>query len=380
MAENAAAVETLVLLIGGNPMPNYLAAATLRPRRAVLAYTEQTARPKERLAQVLQDLGVAEVGERFIEDPTRAAEIRAAVRGLGGPGTHLNYTGGTKAMAVHAHAELSRDLEPSQCSYIDERNQLLRFDDGSFVPLDEGTLTLATVLALHEVGLRNPDPSPPRELAPTAGDAEAVLRAVLADPALARRLYEYFRDPATGKVLKRKQVKPFDPAGEGLRLSCALIPQPDWENKLFDTWRHFLGGGWLEAWVGAVLAEAGLRDVHTSLHLVRQKRQFELDVVGLRGNRVFAVSCTTSRDLGECKLKLFEVAARARHLGGDLTRSALVCLLGPEQVQQLAQDAQLAWSAAAVPAVFGLEDLRTWAGSGGVAPERSSLQRWLAGG
>lgn len=72
---------------------------------------------------------------------------------------------------------------------------------------------------------------------------------------------------------------------------------------------------------------------------------------------------------------------RARQMGGDLARSALVCLIdGPDDkgefVEQLRADITSVWDAPNVPRVFGLADLREWAGTTG-EPNLNSLVEWL---
>ena len=52
---------------------------------------------------------------------------------------------------------------------------------------------------------------------------------------------------------------------------------------------------------------------------------FEFDVIGLRGYQLFAISCANANDKETIKLKLFEVFVRARQMGGDEARIAVVC-------------------------------------------------------
>lgn len=52
---------------------------------------------------------------------------------------------------------------------------------------------------------------------------------------------------------------------------------------------------------------------------------FELDVVAMRGYQLFAVSCSVDDTNKLLKSKLFEAYVRARQLGGDEARVALVC-------------------------------------------------------
>ena len=72
---------------------------------------------------------------------------------------------------------------------------------------------------------------------------------------------------------------------------------------------------------------------------------------------------------------------RSRQLGGDLARSALVCLLHGSNnkglyVDQLRNDIADIWVASNTPKVFGLDDLREWAGIHG-EPNLGTLQQWL---
>jgi hypothetical protein len=96
---------------------------------------------------------------------------------------------------------------------------------------------------------------------------------------------------------------------------------------------------------------------------------------------LYVLSCTTDSKKARCKSKLFEVAMRARQMGGDLARSALVCFLDGDDasgpyIDQLRSDIASLWEAPNVPAAFGLADLREWAG-GGDRPNLATLQKWL---
>jgi hypothetical protein len=94
-------IDTLVLLVGAQPLPNYLAmphwrldgcaSSTLNKPRMSLRYSR---RSPERL-------GIADGSLIALSSATDAASIARAIQFA--PGTvHLNYTGGTKVMALHA--------------------------------------------------------------------------------------------------------------------------------------------------------------------------------------------------------------------------------------------------------------------------------------
>jgi hypothetical protein len=97
-----------------------------------------------------------------------------------------------------------------------------------------------------------------------------------------------------------------------------------------------LDGKWFEDFVLAkvllVKDECHLDEYDVSLETLRESQPddadpyFEIDVVARRGYQLFALSCTLDSRVKECKMKLFEIAHRARQLGGDEARIGLVCL------------------------------------------------------
>lgn len=102
--------DDLLLLVGTNPLPNWVAAKELlNPGgRVHLLYTKGVERHARRLRDILEKreripvswLATADADARKIYDEVKAYAARLAQnpnRKLG-----LNYTGGTKMMAVHA--------------------------------------------------------------------------------------------------------------------------------------------------------------------------------------------------------------------------------------------------------------------------------------
>jgi len=163
------------------------------------------------------------------------------------------------------------------------------------------------------------------------------------------------------------------------------VPDEGWSTKQYESWDAFLTGGWLERWSAGILrACVHGSTVEVNVQCTRLQpvpAQFEIDVAVVRGHRLYVLSCTTSRKKAECKAKLFEVAMRSRQMGGDLARSALACLLdrGPQRqdyVEELRADVDALWDAPNVPRVFGLRDLREWAGVSGTR-DTSTLRQWL---
>ncbi|MCB1057964.1 MAG: hypothetical protein KDD11_20890 [Acidobacteria bacterium] len=323
--------EQLILLVGGNPLPNYLVARLLEPRVVFLVHSGETLEPARRLREVLnQRIPGAVVTLHGLADAAEAGEVHRIVRQLPAS-AHLDYTGGTKVMAAHGRlAFASRGGEPARASYLFEApgdRACLRFDDGRSEALlrRELGLDLGVLMGLH--GLRR---QPGRQTAVSADEARAEAERFLAEP-----------------EAEAGQAGP---------------------------------GHWLEVWLADLLRQH-LPDAEVSqgVHLERTGRNLELDVLVVRGHRLHLISCTTAKDLTKAKLKLFEASHRARQLGGDLSRAALACRVDGSdrqgrRIDQLRADVQDVWGGPREIEVFGLDDLREWHQTG---TPSTSLLRWL---
>lgn len=325
--------EKLALLVGSNPLPNYLAATVLQPKEVVLLYSPETVEARDRLEKAFKDKGIA-VSDVCIPDATDVRKVRDACRSL--QVDHLHYSGGTKPMAAHTRAMFGLgEAQEARASYLDERKGRLRFDAGHYISLAECELGLMLdlILALH--GAERIETPTTVNGGPTESNVNEVCARVLNDP---------------------------------------------------NASANFPNGKWLERWTAGVIGSClgASTAVEVGVKCRRGKpvpTTFEIDVALVRGHRLYVVSCTTAQKKARCKSKLFEVAMRARHMGGDLARSALVCLLdgGDENgsyVDQLRSDIASVWDAPNVPAVFGLADLREWAGTYGPT-NTGSLMDWL---
>lgn len=376
--------EKLALLVGSNPLPNYLAATVLQPQEIVLLYSPETQEPRDRLETAFKNKGTT-VSTVCIKDATDVRKIRDACHSL--QVDHLHYSGGTKPMAAHVRAMMG--LEEAQASYLDERKGLLRFDDGFDIRLAECELglTLDLILALH--GYRREKASTTVNGGSTESDVFAVQSRVFENPDLARELYDHFRPAGRTKSITQAKEIPWKAADHGIDLTATMIPDSDssWTKARYAAWEKFLTGGWLEHWTAGVIRSClgTSTAVEVSVECKRDNpvpTTFEIDVALIRGHRLYVVSCTTEHEKKAlCKSKLFEVAMRARQMGGDLARSALVCLLDGSDnessyVDQLRSDIAGVWDAPNVPYVFGLADLREWAGTVGAA-NTGSLMEWL---
>ena len=323
-------LNDLILLVGSNTLPNYLAACKLNPKnRIFLLYSKETEKPQERLKKVLKDnFSKIEVKAEPIKNPGNGREIQEWYKrkNISG-GAHLNYTGGTKAMSVHIfEAWKEMGNSDSNASYIDDRNSRIRFADGESCPLNV-KLDFETLTELQGIDVKKGGWG--KKVTANCRQEDSYMSA-----------QEVFCE---GKEKEKNKDK------------------------------------WLEKWLACVVKDKlGIDDfeIHTNFKGLIDEREFEIDVRFIKGHRLYVLSCTTRNDR-ECKKKLYEIAFRARQLGGDLARSAVACFAGNGHknditVEELRNIAKNMWDAPNETEIFGYEDLKDIACS-----NTKKLDEWL---
>ena len=384
-------VDHLFLLMGKNPLPNYVAARTLLREGGTpyFVHTKDTAESAERLRQILRnDLSQIKTAQLIsLEDYECDSyyiqrQIRSKAELIKNERVGLNYTGGTKAMSVHAYRAILKAHPDAIFSYLDPRRLEMCIDreDGERIRRRVSLeLKLGRVIQLHgltwshEPAYQPQLPEAAREFAKFQADQST---------AQAWRIWcNSVLRPETknnGKWLKEAKLRNASPlALKDLPSSvknalqkffCAteteLSLQLAQENR-FKEVKHvceWLHGEWLEHYILQLLKEIS-RDwsIHESAtsFWIREPRdpnstKFQFDVAFMRGYQLFALSCTTSDDKELCKNKLFEAYLRARELGGDEARVALVCC--SDKPDALKAKIEVALENRKIP-VFGRGDL-----------------------
>ncbi|KAB8321192.1 DUF1887 family protein [Tolypothrix campylonemoides VB511288] len=377
-------VNHLFLLVGENPLPNYVAARLLLKNSGCvhLVYTTRTKKWADLLQKELEKLSISvkriELGaswngydiEKKIKEKI-SPKGKLVLEGRIG----LNYTGGTKVMAVHAYqALLELELVNPVFSYLDSTKLQMCIDDNEQRTTKTIPAALALspppkleeILRLHNLSWQVDNPPIPRSQLPIAAVefakqfmhgqsgmwkkwCDAVFKSAknasgywLKDNELPQPL----RFKLSVDISREEKVKVPDEIKKILRetLQCASDIELDIQ-LLKDRWNfndlsqvfQWLNGGWLEDYVLWQVEEISkkkpaysIHDMKMSLHIQdpaqpRQNDQFEFDVAFLRGYQLFAISCTTTYKHDYCKEKLFEAYQRAQQLGGDEARVALVC-------------------------------------------------------
>lgn len=406
-------VEHLLLMVGENPLPNYVAALTLLKDggKVYLVFTEHTKAQKNCLLQQLQErkkLGIAKIdlidlakyesNSYHIRDRIQNKINQSIKSGKIG----LNYTGGTKAMAVHAYRAV-QELQPDAVfSYLDSRSLEMCIDRPNAPPIREKVslkISFTKLFGLHR--LKWKDDRPPSS-DPTLSDAAVQF----ADFYQTEDLAKAWRDWCKNKLLR--QMKCYDQYGnyvwkeepelkaqptieikslpdniktilrQHLDASTDVLNISVTEKKGFNDLTHvcsWLDGVWLEDYVlqqvKQVASEYSINDRGMSFNIEDPENRsseypkFEFDVAFMLGYQLFAISCTTSDKPSLCKQKLFEASIRARQLGGDEARVALVCCYHTpsyikSQLRTMIYDRKIE--------VFGREDLPKLA---------SKISKWI---
>jgi hypothetical protein len=380
--------EHLVVLVGKNPLPNLVAVLALlrNPKLAqlLLVYSAYTYDQCVMLEKVLLDSGFEK--QQFVHISVEEAnpdsiynQVTSHVQGLNGQ-IKLNYTGGTKAMAVHAYRVLEAlvatgTIGPVQFSYLDARSLTMQViePNGDQRRFDVGLacqISLEEILNLHsrKASLKEAPlwPRTAHALSTIQQDqaGRAAWKQWAAQTFLAEPEWPAFtevdpsaRDEAWRAWARRELLWKGESGRKWKPNSAIRFEVPERFAVVFQTLREEVGfdgpvtvealkahggfkrtgdcgkwfeGEWLETYVlDQVLALKN--QPGNPLHIGDAARdiqaegpqQVQADVAFMRGYQLFVLSCTTSKSLA--KSKLLEAVVRAEQLGGAEARVALVC-------------------------------------------------------
>ncbi len=383
MSSKPPQVENLILLIGENPLPNYVAANLLLSARGTvhLAHTDGTERQAKQLYEVLKTKNISckylPLGDSESDAAAIQKKIHERIVSLSSS-IGLHYTGGTKAMAVHAYRTLKK-CRPDACfSYLDSRHLKMCIDQEDGDPQrfkitpEMISVSIPELLKLH--GWEQKDKSIEHPIHPLAAKAFQEFHAGKEASTEWRKWCDYTKKQyyhQQGRedwklkinILGNSSCSPdgisdnpnnisqYNKITEALTLLSSskgflcikdikTEDGSDHGGKHFksdqDVW-EWLDGKWLEHYtlhevqkipstqkISNSLNSVNIEDPQRKGHAFFGKK-FELDVLFTRGYQLFAISCTTGHSKSSCKSKLFEAYVRAQQLGGIEARVALVC-------------------------------------------------------
>lgn len=289
----------LVLLIGTNPLPNFVVAdyyfkKNKKLENIWLLYSEKKSYQKstEQLAGNIKNLLIARMSDGQkkkvsivtipLSDVGDAIRIKQDLDEFlfdnlsGNCSVHFNYTGGTKVMSIHVYRSLleSRFFNRVEFSYLDARKFKIIYDSGDIThDLRESVfLSFYDLIKLH--GFKR------------KGKAE-------------NDIYE-------------DELKLFDHAIINNNVESFIENKPK-------------NGKWFEYYIYKKLGEfEPLRNWRITKTEWQSDLYFELDVIIVKGYQLIGISCTVSQHKNECKRKGFEIIHRVRQIGGDEAKAVLV--------------------------------------------------------
>jgi hypothetical protein len=358
--------DHLFLLMGGNPLPNAVAALTLLKPGGTphIIHTRQTQTQAQNLMALLtttfgyQPAALLDLDQSQAEAAVIRQQVQHRARGLRGT-IGMNYTGGTKPMSVHAYRALAEVCPQATFSYLDSNTSKITLDqDNSPSPqitLD-AVLSLKQLFQLHGLRWRNTQPPLTSPIQPEAATQLAQLQQ-------RRELAHNWRQWCSRSLLPLTKDRDYWLL-EWQLAQVPPIPLDRLASPLRDVLQTYLGAGpstlslavatklgfstitdlcawldglWLEHYTLAqvqslnLAPETASQQVGLGFHIVEPEPhnprydKFEFDVAFMRGYHLFALSCTTGTTRKGCKQKLLEASVRSRQLGGSEARVALVC-------------------------------------------------------
>lgn len=413
---NASQTQHLVLLVGSNPLPNYVAGQLLCPTGQIyLVHSTATKEHAEKLSDKfglqrcprcnLRDLGKDESNPQKIYQKVQTLlvdEIPA------GQTVGLHYTGGTKVMSVHAYEAARQSGRPVVCSYLDARTLSMvivgQHGQQDIWTAAEIEITVEDIIDLHRIALQQPPKKLPKLVRMRQGVVDKTATKILLENVLPvlvkiqqdddsrdqwrewcnsglRRADEArswikdgdshrwqeivekgFKWKSKGNLkltelpsqerfseliqVLKDEFKEVEKLTLGNLSDLCGFPSKGKEEKMEDFAKWF-DGEWLEDYtlwtLQALMAEEGQNKnkLHEpGMDYKREHPEFQFDVAVTRSYQLYAFSCTTSDDKKLCKSKLFEAYIRARQMGGDEAKTALVCCYGDADAleQEMAQE------------------------------------------
>jgi len=382
-------VDYLLLLVGGNPLPVYVSALMLADEktqvRLLHSPEDKAVRNVAELAQMLKTSIENTVGckvENVDLNSIDRENIRREIEGVinqipEGKTVGFNYTGGTKPMVVYSIRMLEEKVKNGlTLSYLNAQDKTLYVECGrrhieQYPAKLEKPVPLEIILKLHGY---KPNETLGHE-AKFIAIANAIIEICQSDKGIDQWKHWWFHQLPKNQLPTIEGYPLLVPFMEALENEVNDLT-PDAVANYFgfeklSSCAHWLDGGWLEEYVFSAVknlsTQCTLHDCGINLKpapLVGNDnpKNFEIDVFALQNYQLFGISCIASKkENGEVKKHLFEAYMRARQLGGDEARVALVYLGDAPQAVQ--DEIDRTWLPSNALKVFGrneLPDLREY--------------------
>jgi hypothetical protein len=367
--------ENLVLVMGTNPLPNFVVAdyflqKNKNLKKIILIYSESNNKNQESTQEQAENLKkllktrfmrldlyendfevagipVTDVGSaKSIEEGLEKKLKKSLAGNDGKKSLHFNYTGGTKAMVVHAYMFIESNTAMKgifkEFSYYDGRIFKIVMDkdkDDNYVIPNPSTnqdlrdivfISFKELIELH--GYRCDGDEPNNKGKYGVKFFSPFLKEI--KNSLSFKDIKDFEGLKEFKDEVKSLITPFLANNETYQ-SAKKEEKNDYE-KDADEFARWV---WLERFIHDELVEKIKNKKLPKINNERievdwdwtiskkdWKTNFQLDVILIYGFQLYAISCTVKKPKRECKLKGFEVIHRATQIGGDEAKSLLFTL------------------------------------------------------
>ncbi|MFN3479888.1 MAG: hypothetical protein ACK415_05835 [Thermodesulfovibrionales bacterium] len=376
-------VDNLILLVGTNPLPNYVVAEYFLTKETIrdiyLIYSEAsrfhkgTLKEAERLQEVIRARH-PDKGDLFplkkvsLSDISNAEKISRDVHEKllsklpANCSIHLNYTGGTKAMGIHVYNTLkeAKGIREKTFSYLDARTYQIVYDDNCVVTEDLRetiSVNFDEMIRLHGLNRLTEDKDT-SEFKDTLNFFRDLIQNDKLDVFYKDYSRQYFQCKNGNLASKTKDITDEIRNGQtkikGLLLEIFKTIPKKWrffnedgeyiepDNQEIKSVLKYLDGDWFEDYVYETLKGSSHKLQFYKNWTVKNPEwlndsRFEIDVIAIRGYQLIGLSCTTSDDNRLCKSKGFEILLRTQQIGGEEAKAILITRL-PEDKVSILQD------------------------------------------
>ena len=387
--------ENLVLIVGTNPLPNYVVAnyfiqKNLNLKKIYLLHSEQTPtqagtniyaenltiqltalieKSGKNIEVAFQNLQIKDVAKKRSIEEVVQNQIIDKIEGWSK--VHLDYTGGTKSMTTYTYLTFHnnhKNLEMSY-SYLDARGYKLVFDNSyiEYNLLKFVSISFSQLIGLHGFIRKNKDKY---EILKTFEDPLKEFSNLIEKG----NINDFYSKKGgyTRKIYLNKEGK-LDPSVDESSVKfkehyssknsinsefSSVVGQMNADLKIFNSEGNFnckiskknltravkfLDGDWLELYVHQLLKEAPLSNYENLLDWeikkpVWKNNYFQIDNILMKGYQLIGISCTTAYEKSLCKNKGFEILLRTQQIGGSEAKSVLLTRMPKQNIEILQED------------------------------------------
>jgi hypothetical protein len=328
-------MKLLVLLIGGNNIANYALidyfkkSNEYRYDKVSLVYTTQTKNAALAIKELSEnaefiDIDLGEFGRNVQVIKEKVSKI---LKNFDVSFIHFNYTGGTKPMSLGTFLAVDKLKCEKLYSDISPDSSKLTFLNGEEYPkkgsiADGVNLDIFSLYKLHGIELIS----------------------------MQKNVSRYYNDELI-KILYEKSIK-FKEEESFWKIwddKYKKLKKQNWrdtlDEKFFEVdefnlkdFQNFIKGRWLEEYVFDVLKDEDFNDIAWNVEGRIKEREFELDLVIVKGHKSYVISCTTASHLRMVKTKAFEASIRAEQIGGIRATPISISLLNDEELEKIYDD------------------------------------------